>query len=71
MVDERLAAHSLDAYEQFVEFFDEAVMAAYLQQSDRFAIETHHFEGHLSSRYASAAAAPANLSARVARSRLA
>ena len=43
-------AHELADYERSVEFFDQAVMAAYLQQSDRFLVETDHFEGHISSR---------------------
>lgn len=44
-------AQDLDSYERFVEFFAQGVMAAYLQQADRFLVETDHFEGHLSSRY--------------------
>ena len=51
MADQRPPAHDLEDYERFVEFFDQAVMAAYLQQTDRFVNETDHFEGHLSSRY--------------------
>jgi len=43
-------AHDLADYDRFIEFFDQAVMAAYLQQSDRFVVKTDHFEGHLSSR---------------------
>ena len=51
MTDQRPPARALEDYERFVEFFDQAVMAAYLHQSDRFVIETDYFEGHLSSRY--------------------
>lgn len=51
MADQDPPAHDLETYERFVEFFDQAVMAAYLQQSDRFVVQTDHFEGHLSSRY--------------------
>jgi hypothetical protein len=50
MTDPGLPAHDLADYERFIEFFDQAVMAAYLQQSDRFVVKTDHFEGHLSSR---------------------
>lgn len=51
MAEHKPPAHDLDSYEQFVEFFDQGVMAAYVQQADRFVVQTDHFEGHLSSRY--------------------
>ena len=40
-------ASPLETYEQLVEFFDEAVLGAYIQQSDRYSVETDHFEGDL------------------------
>jgi hypothetical protein len=51
MADRSRPAHDFEDYEHLVEFFDQAVMAAYLQKSDRFVVETDHFEGRLSSRY--------------------
>lgn len=51
-------AHDLDSYEQFVEFFAQDVMAAYLQQADRFVVETDYFAGHLSSRYSEGSTHP-------------
>jgi hypothetical protein len=51
MAKPKLPALDLDSYEHLVEFFDQGVMAAYLQQADRFVVQTDHFEGHLSSRY--------------------
>jgi hypothetical protein len=51
MAEPKTPAHDLDSYEQLVEFFDQAVIAAYVQQADRFVIQTDHFEGHLSTRY--------------------
>jgi len=51
MAEPKVPAHDLDSYEHLVEFFDQGVMAAYVQQADRFVVQTDHFEGHLSSRY--------------------
>jgi hypothetical protein len=51
MTEPKAPAHDLDSYEHLVEFFDQGVMAAYVQQADRFVVQTDHFEGYLSSRY--------------------
>jgi hypothetical protein len=51
---------NLAFYDQYVEFFDQGVMADYLHQADRFLVETDHFEGHLSSRYSEGSAAPSD-----------
>lgn len=55
------SAHDIDSYDQFVEFFDQAVMAAYAEQSDRFTIETDYFDGRLSSRDRASAADPIDI----------
>ncbi len=52
MAEPETPALDLASYEHLVEFFDQAVLAAYLQQPDRFTVKTDHFEGHLSSEYA-------------------
>lgn len=55
MAQPKPPAHDLDSYEHLVEFFDQGVIASYLQQADRFVVETDHFEGQLSSRYSEGA----------------
>ena len=52
MPQSQAPAHDLDSYEHLVEFFEQGVIAAYIQQADRFIVQTDYFEGHLSSRYA-------------------
>ena len=61
MPGHRPPAHDIDSYDQFVEFFDQAVMAAYAEQSDRFTIETDYFDGRLSSRDRASAADPIDI----------
>jgi hypothetical protein len=46
---------NLDDYEPVIEYFDQSVLAPYLHQPDRYAIETDYFEGHVSSSYAAGA----------------
>lgn len=38
---------SLSSFEKFIAYFEQAVLGQYLQQADRYVIETDYFEGHL------------------------